>query len=162
MFPSSEECASRVLEVVPLVIRAIRAEMRRHRTPDISLSQFRTLAFINQYPGASLSEVAEFIGLTLPSMSRMVEGLVARDLVRRETHPRDRRRLTLSLTQQGLAMLKTARAATQRFLAERLAASSASERAVVAQAMLLLKPLFACDNGEPARPSPAGTRRVRP
>ena len=146
MSPSPDECAGQILEVVPAVMRAIRAEMRSHRAPDISVSQFRALAFINRREGASLSDLAEHIGLTLPSMSKMVDGLVARNLVKREAHPRDRRRLTLALTRRGRAMQKSARAATQRFLAAHLATARASDRAAVAQAMAVLRPLFTSGN----------------
>ena len=146
MSPSPDECAGRILEVAPAVMRAIRAEMRSHRAPDISVSQFRALVFINRREGASLWDLAEHIGLTLPSISKMVDVLVARNLVKREAHPRDRRRLTLALTRRGRAMQKSARAATQRFLAARLATARASDRAVVAQAMAVLRPLFTSGN----------------
>ena len=147
---SPDECAGRLLEVVPLVVRALRAEMRSHRSPGISVSQFRALAFINRRKGASLSDLAEHIGLALPSMSKMVDGLVAHDLVKRADHPRDRRRLTLSLTQRGQAMQKSARAASQRFLAERLTSVRAPDRAVVARAMSVLRPLFLSANEDDA------------
>jgi MarR family transcriptional regulator for hemolysin len=143
MSASPDACARQALDVVPLVMRAIRAEMRRHRMPGISVPQFRALAFLNRQPGASLSDVAEHIGLALPSMSKMVDGLVGRHLVRREVHPDDRRRVTLSLTRQGRAVQEAARAATQSSLAQRLAALSASERARVVEVMELLRPLFA-------------------
>jgi len=71
---SLDECARQVLETVPLVMRTVRAEMRRRRTADLSVPQFRTLNFLNRQAGASLSQVAEHIGLTLPSMSLLVEG----------------------------------------------------------------------------------------
>ena len=150
MSPSPDKCAGQILEVVPRVMRAIRAEMRSARAPDISVSQFRALAFINRREGASLSDVAEHIGVTPPSMSRMVDGLVARNLVKREAHPRDRRRLTLALTQRGRAMLKSARAATQSLLAARLATACASDRAAVAHAMAVLRPLFMSGNEDDA------------
>ena len=56
---------------------------------------------LNRNQGASLSEVAEHVGLTLPSVSKMVDGLVTRGLLTRATDPGDRRRLTLSLTPAG-------------------------------------------------------------
>jgi DNA-binding MarR family transcriptional regulator len=140
---SSDECAHQVLEVVPLVMRAIRSEMRDHRAPDLSVPQFRTLSFLNRHEGASLSDVAEHIGLRLPSMSKLIDGLVARNLVKRDTHPDDRRRVTLALTARGRAMLKTALEGTRACLAERLAMLPASGRATVAQAMQILRPLFA-------------------
>ena len=142
---SPDECAHQMLEVVPLVMRVIRSEMRDHRTPDLSVPQFRTLAFLSHHAGASLSDVAEHIGLRLPSMSKLMDGLVARSLVKRETHPDDRRRVTLALTARGQTMLRAAHAATRTCLAERLAMLSASDRATVTQAMQVLHPLFVTD-----------------
>jgi MarR family transcriptional regulator for hemolysin len=139
---SPDECAHEVLEVVPLVMRTIRAEMRSHRTPDLSVPQFRALAFLNRCEGASLSDVAEHIGLRLPSVSKLMDGLVERSLVKRETHPDDRRRVTLALTARGRTMLQTAHEATRACLAGRLATLPVSERAAVAQAMRILHPLF--------------------
>jgi len=148
------ECARGVLDTVPAVMRCIRTEMRRHRAPDMSVSQFRALAFLHRYPGASLSEVAEHTGLTLPSASRMLEALVVRRRVTRKVHPQDRRRLTLFLTRQGKALLKLARAATQAALTQRLAVLSAHDRIAVVQAMGLLQQIFAA-----GRVSQSGTRR---
>jgi DNA-binding MarR family transcriptional regulator len=142
MSASPYRCSQQVLEAVPLVMRAIREEMRSHRTPDVSVPQFRALAFLKRHEGASLSDVAEHIGLTLPSMSKMIDGLVARNLVRRETRPDDRRCLTLSLTEAGRAMQDSARAATQSSLAERFAALSPSDLARVSQTMEILQRLF--------------------
>ena len=139
---SPGECGRQVLEVVQLVMRAIRVEMRSHRAASISVPQFRVLAFLIRSEGASLSDVSEHMGLTLPSMSRAVDRLVDRGLVTRRSHPDDRRRITLSLTRQGRSMLESARAATQSSLAGRLDALSASNRARVARAMGLLRGLF--------------------
>src|SRR5512136_2172583 len=107
MTASPDACAQEILEVVPAVMRAIRAEMRRHRMADLSVPQFRTLAFVDRNVDASLSDVAEHIGLTLPSMSKIVDGLVSRKLVTRQTHPTDRRRMTLTLTTRGQTALES-------------------------------------------------------
>ena len=142
MTTSPDTCAQEILEVVPSVMRAIRTEMRRHRTADLSVPQFRTLAFIDRNADASLSDVAEHIGLTLPSMSKIVEGLVGRKLVTRQTHATDRRRLTLALTARGQTALQSSRAATRDCLAEDLAALSDHQREIIAQAMEILRPVF--------------------
>jgi DNA-binding MarR family transcriptional regulator len=138
----TDECTREILEVVPLIMRAIRAEMRSQRTPDVSMPQFRTLGFLSRHEGASLSDVAEHIGLTLPSMSKMIDGLVKRGLVSRETFPQDRRRVALKLTAQGRATWQSARQVTQAHLAQCLEALPASERAAVVSAMQALRPLF--------------------
>lgn len=142
MTTSPAVCAQEVLEVVPQVMRAIRAELRRHRTADLSVPQFRTLAFIDHNANASLSSVTEHIGLTLPSMSKIVDGLVTRKLVTRQTDPIDRRRMTLTLTKSGQAALEASRAATRACLAESLATLTDAERATVVKAMDALRPIF--------------------
>ena len=145
---SSDECACEVLDVVPLIMRTIRAEMRRHRAPGVSVPHFRVLAFLNRNEGASLSEVAEYIGLTLPSISTLVDGLVIRELVTRQTSLTDRRRVTLALTARGKSALEAARRDAQARLAERLATLTAAERTTVMRTMQALREVFT--------PSPAG------
>lgn len=137
-----DTCAQAMLEIVPSIMRNIRAEMRRHRTADLSVPQFRTLAYIDHNADVSLSDVAEHIGLTLPSMSKIVDGLVARKLVTRQTHPADRRRLVLTLTRSGQTALEASRKATRACLAEDLSTLSDAERANIVRALEALRPLF--------------------
>src|SRR5215472_3469611 len=99
----AEACAAQIMETVPLVMRTLRTEMRRRRPADLSVPQFRALAFVRRHPGASLSEVAEHLGLTLPATSTLIDHLVARELVRRAPNPDNRRRLVLTLTADGQA-----------------------------------------------------------
>jgi DNA-binding MarR family transcriptional regulator len=142
MATKPDECARQVLETVPLVMRAIRAEMRSHRAPDLSVPQFRVLIFLNRHEGASLSDVAGHVGLTLPSMSRMIDGLVARNLVTRQTDPDDRRRVALTLTTLGRTGMQSAYASTEAHLAERLVALPAPDRATIVKAMQALDSTF--------------------
>jgi DNA-binding MarR family transcriptional regulator len=142
MATSPNACAQEVLEVVPLVMRTIRAEMRSHRTPELSVPQFRALGFIDRNPGASLSEAADYLGLTLPSMSKIVDGLVARQLVVRQTHPNDRRRMILTLTHSGQTTLEASRTSTRACLAEMLASLTDNQRATIVKAMEMLRPVF--------------------
>lgn len=140
-------CAAALMEVVPLVIRTIRREMRQHRA-DLSLPQFRSLAYLDRNQGASLSDLAEFIGLTLSAVSRMVEGLVCRGLATRRESAADRRFLVLELTPAGRELLVEARAATQARLTEMLQQLPEAERPSVLHALTLLRPLFEPGEGE--------------
>lgn len=142
MTTSADTCAQQILEVVPVVWRTIRTELRRHRTADLSVPQFRTLAYIDRNAATSLSDVAEHIGLTLPSMSKIVDGLVTRKFVTRQTHPTDRRRMTLALTTRGLNALEASRAATRACLVADLATLSDRQREIIVQAMEILRPVF--------------------
>jgi DNA-binding MarR family transcriptional regulator len=142
---SPAECAREVLEVVPLVMAGIRGELRRHRGVDLSVPQFRTLIFLSRHEGTSLSQVAEHIGLTLPSMSSIIDGLVARKLATREAHPNDRRRMALALTTRGEATLRSTLGTTKAYLRDVFATLPPAERAIVVQSMRTLRPAFSQD-----------------
>ena len=132
-----------LMDTVMLVMRAIRMQMRSECCVDLSMPQFRALAFLDRRTGASLSDVAEHVGIALPSTSKLIDGLVARGLVSRAIDPADRRRIILALTETGRAELGVAREVTERHLAERLAGLTTSERVTVERAMQILRVLFA-------------------
>jgi len=137
-----DACAHELMDTAPRIMQTIRVEMRRGRGSDISIPQFRTLAFIQRNPDSSLSSLAEHLGLTLPSVSKLVDGLVKQKLIVRQESKTDRRRLTLGLTSIGLSIVKTARANAQANLAKKLASLSSPELDTIYQAMQSLRPIF--------------------
>ena len=137
-----ETTARELLDVAPAIVRTIRTEMRAHRLAELSVPQFRTMGFLNRNAGASLSDVAEHIGLTLPTMSKLVDGLVTRRLVTRETYSGDRRRVTLALTARGQSTWQASRDATQAHLAKLLGTLAEDERTTILEAMNILRPIF--------------------
>ncbi len=147
MLTLQEECAQSVLEAVPRVMRSVRALMRRSRGPDLTVPQFRVLTFVNRTPGASLSRVAQHVGTSLPSTSKLVDGLVGRGLVERQPAAGDRRRLALILTTRGASLLAAARKGTHASLVEILARASSAQQAVILEAMRILSGLFAPEEG---------------
>ena len=142
MTVTPEEAALDVLETVPLVMRVMRSEMRRHRQAGLSVPQFRALAFARSQPGASLNNLAEHLGLTPASTSKMVDGLVERGLLERKTSIEDRRRITLTLTPSGYTVWKESFQLTQAYLAKRLSRLSETEREKLRNSMRMLHTLF--------------------
>jgi DNA-binding MarR family transcriptional regulator len=145
MLETPESAAHHVLDVVPGVTRAIRLEFRKQRSADLSVPQFRVLAYTNSNSGTSLSALADHIGLTLPSMSKLVDGLVERGLMQREDHAEDRRRICLKLTPQGVQRLEQANIHTQTYLSDKLAGLDESDLATISQAMQILGAVFITD-----------------
>jgi DNA-binding MarR family transcriptional regulator len=143
-----DECAREVLDVIPQVMRLIRGELREHREAELSVAQFRSLTFLDRHSGASLSELAEHIGLALPSMSKLVDGLVERGLVTRQEDAADRRRVVLCLTASGNECVRAAIEATQHYLSSRLALLTPEERATVVRAMGALRAVFVTESWE--------------
>ncbi len=142
-------CASHVLDTVPSVMQFIRTEMRGHRDLGISVPQFRVLTFLERRPGGSLSDAAERVGLSLPAMSRLIDGLVERGLLTREDAAEDRRRVSLRITDAGRALVRTAREGALARLAEVLGTLSAKERAQIIEAMQILRPMFVPSQAPP-------------
>jgi len=145
MHATPEEAARELLETVPIVTREIRFEMRSQRLAGLTVPQFRALAFIDRNSGSSLLEVANHMGLTPPSTSRLVDGLIARGMITREDHPADRRRLKLTVTHCGQEILETSRRSTLACLAKRLSSINASDRETIVKAMKVLQPMFTSD-----------------
>jgi len=143
---SCHRCARGLLTGVPSVMRFIRYQMRRHRQAELTVPQFRSLVFLSHNENASLSDIAEHLGLSLPATSRMVELLVRRGWMRRRARSSDRRCVSLSLTGRGKAVFRMAREATQVALSQRLKTLSAGELALVSGAMQVLSRAFAPEN----------------
>ncbi len=141
--PEAETCAQAILETLPLVMRALRKHERRKESGTMPLPQLRMLFIIHHHPGASLSLVAEHLGLGMPSASKLVDGLVRRDLLEREASATDRRKIELKLTPQGHARLKEMRKQATQRLGGLLENLDARERKTVNEAMRILRAAFA-------------------
>jgi len=138
----ADHCARELMETVPQIMQAIRVEMRIGHGANISIPQFRALRFIQRHPNSALTDVADYLGLTSPSVSKLVDGLVKQELVNRRESSTDRRRITLELTTTGQTIVNMSRTSAQANLAQTLASLSKSELEVVMLAMHLLDPLF--------------------
>ena len=138
------------MDTVPQIVQAIRVEMRLGHGANISIPQFRTLRFIQRQPDSSLSNLADHMGLTPPSVSKLVDGLVKQKLINRQESSTDRRRLTLKLTQAGESIVNLSRANAQDSLAKTLGRLSDEDLNIVERAMELLHPLFVSQGKQPA------------
>lgn len=140
---ATEQCAARVMETVPLVMRFIRSDMRaRGSYEELSVPQFRTLAFLDKNPGASLSELADHLGVTRATASANTERLVQRAFIDRCDHPEERRRVVLKLTEAGKKHLEETRAQTRVFIAELLTSLTDEQVLLVEEGLSLLKQVF--------------------
>lgn len=149
------ECARQVLDVVPAVLRPIRQQMRFHRAAGLSVPQFRALCFVERYDGASLSSVAEHLDLSLPTVSRMINGLVQRGFIQRRASQDDRRHVSLSVRPRGQAIMRQAREATQDFLKEKFKGLTDEQCEAMVVAMNALRQAF-----EHEMPHPAGDEQA--
>lgn len=137
-----EQCAADLMDIVPTVMQFIRAEMRAQHEADLSVPQFRVLAYLRRHPDSSLSDVAEHIGVTRATASAMTDRLVQRGFVSRVEDPNERRHIMLNLTEIGSIHLQQARAATLATITTLLSPLSTDQLATLATSLTLLKHLF--------------------
>lgn len=137
-----EEAAKDVFEVVPIIMREIRSVMRSKRPPVLTVPQYRALSFVDRNAGASLLDVANHLGLTPPSTSKLVDSLIGHGLMTREEQPVDRRRLKLAVTDRGHKDMIAARQGTLAYLTDRLRNMDEGDREVIVRAMKALHLIF--------------------
>jgi DNA-binding MarR family transcriptional regulator len=124
------------------------------------MTQFRSLVRVNRPPSASLSAVAEHLGASLPTTSRIVAGLVDKGLMARSGCRWDRRQVSLQLTPRGREVLQTARKATQHHMETELEKLATPQRAVLIKATKILKALFG-PASDPANLTPLAEPMVK-
>jgi len=139
-------------------MRVIRQHLVRHPS-GLSVPQFRTLCFVSGAKDSSLTAAADFIGLSAPAMSRLVDGLVEVGMMRRAASSDDRRHVKLSVTARGEAALREARSLAQAELADAVSSLKAGQRADVVEAMSLLSGVFGPEHNADALEAPAKVRR---
>jgi DNA-binding MarR family transcriptional regulator len=80
----------------------------------ISLAQYRVLVVIASRGPQRLADLAEQLGITSPSATRLCDRLVHAELILRRHSPADRREVQLSLTPKGRALVDQVTAARLR------------------------------------------------
>jgi long-chain acyl-CoA synthetase len=82
---------------------------------DLTLPQFRVLGLLAEGSSAA-SGLADRLAVRRPSITAVVDGLVARGLVDRRQEDSDRRRVSLRLTDEGVRVLGEADRAVDAYL----------------------------------------------
>lgn len=157
MAATPHDCARTILEAVPHLMRVIRMQVRTRSSPELSMPQFRTLAFLGRNEDAMLADVAAFLGLTPPAASKLVDALVEGRFVARETGIEDRRRIALKLTALGRRKYARMVADAEDYLADRLQNLPPETRAEVVRGLEALHTIF--DDPAEVR-SPASKRKA--
>lgn len=111
-----QQLAHRLLEIVPRIMRHIRTEMRAMAKPQLTIAQLRILARLYQ-GSTTVSDLAEWQGVSTPGMSKMVGILESRGLIKRMTRTEDRRQVEVRLMDEGRQIFLNIRKLVQNTLA---------------------------------------------
>lgn len=111
-----------------VIARLARVFETRLADEPMSLPQFRLLSFLSEGDWAA-SVLAEWLAVSRPSVTALVDGLVERGWVERRDSPDDRRRVLHQITDDGRAQLIAATSCLTRALDDLFSHLDAEERA---------------------------------
>jgi DNA-binding MarR family transcriptional regulator len=137
------EHAKLFLETIPRTMRSVRSEIRKAAGNEFTTPQFRLLAKISR-DSSTNQELAEWMGVSAPTMSKMVDKLVERGLVSRQTEPdsTDRRRIFIRATSRGAQRSNEIRGIVQQGFSQRINGLSAAKKRELLAGLKVLKELF--------------------
>jgi DNA-binding MarR family transcriptional regulator len=69
-----------------------------------TVEQWRTLALLADGSSHSMTEIAEFAMLPAPTLTRLIDRMVADNLLYRRVDPRDRRRVLVQISARGRSL----------------------------------------------------------
>lgn len=125
-------------------MQSLRLCMRGGRG-QLSVPQFRVLVHASLRPGATLNQLAEPLGVSTATASRMVETLVLRGLLARRPGEADRRQVSIALTPAGQQVLDSAHTLARTQFEAQLAGLDAASLSALSTALDMLNTIFATE-----------------
>jgi DNA-binding MarR family transcriptional regulator len=119
----------------PALLRVGRELRREAREVGVSPEQVSLLVTIKYAPGIGVGELAARERVSAPAMSNHVDRLERDGLVERTPSADDRRRVGLTLTEEGQRVLRRVRSRRTAWLASRLGGLTPAELAAVEAAI---------------------------
>ena len=126
----------------PALLQVGRELRREARAVGVSPEQVSLLVAIKYAPGIGLRELADRERVSPPAMTKHVDRLERDGLVARTPSAEDRRRVGVSLTEEGQRVLRRVRSRRTAWLAQRLRGLSPEELAAVEAAVEPLRRLL--------------------
>jgi len=144
----ARETARNLLEIMPLVMRAVAAELRAGGEMPAP-AHFGILMKLREQP-RTLTELATHWGVSLPTTSNSITALVQRGWVRRTAPSKDRRTAVIEVTAAGRAALERVGRAAEGHLAEVLAPLDRTSHRRLQAGLAVLRNVFATPPATPA------------
>jgi DNA-binding MarR family transcriptional regulator len=120
------------------VLVAIAARSLAGAAEEVTLPQYRSLVVLASRGPQSVAALAEAVGVTPPTATRMCDRLVRKGLVSRRADRRDRRQMRISLTGGGRRLVDAVTRRRRREISNLLSLVPAeAQRTVVASLQLL-------------------------
>jgi DNA-binding MarR family transcriptional regulator len=147
----ARESAREILEIIPLVMRTVAAELRAAGELPAP-AHFGLLSVLSVRP-RMLTDLASLQGVSLPTMSSSISAMVERGWVKRTAPEEDRRVVIIEVTATGRAALERVSRAAETHLADMLAPLDVPARRRLLGGLGVLRKVFAAAPASPSRKS---------
>jgi DNA-binding MarR family transcriptional regulator len=137
----ARETAREILEIIPLVMRTVAAELRAAGEMPAT-AHFGLLSILAVRP-RMLTELAAIQGVSLPTMSNSISAMVERGWVRRAAPDGDRRVVMIEATAAGRTVLERVGKAAEKHLSQVLAPLDLPGRRRLLDGLGVLRQVFA-------------------
>lgn len=141
---NNSQTAAQVVEIVPLVMRIVAAELRQTK-PTLIPAHLGVLFLLSQQP-RNLSQLAELQAVSLPTMSNTISKMAQEGWVTRSRADHDRRVLLIEITPAGEAVLVEMSGYIVRKVAQMLDPLSAAELDTLRAGLVILRRAFTHDD----------------
>lgn len=119
--PDEMALAREFVTLLPMLYRYIFLQLPCPGSrPSVPPNQMLAMIFLNMFPDSSMTQLASRLMVSKQQLTKIIDGLVAKDLVQRKNDQQNRRLVLLELTQKGRQFVEgvlacQARKATQMF-----------------------------------------------
>ena len=117
------------------VLVAVAARSLADVAEEVTLTQYRTLVVLASRGPQNLAGLAEAVGVTPATATRMCDRLVRKDLIRRRTERDDRRQLRVALTVKGRSLVDAVTVRRRQEIGRIMSEIPAEQQAVLVQAL---------------------------
>ena len=125
----------------PSLLRLTRIVRNQRADMSVTLTQLSAMGTLFKRGPMSAGELAGCERVQPPSMTKVLASLEERGLVRRETHPTDRRQVIVGITDAGVALLDSERRSRDAWLTQHLSGLTADERSLLRKVIPVLDKL---------------------
>jgi DNA-binding MarR family transcriptional regulator len=99
------EAADRVIDAYTTVARWVAQDFKRRTVPPgLTSTQFAILALLEAFESLNVSQLADRLALSVPTVVRAVDALARKDLVVRQRSSQDQREVMIASTETGQLM----------------------------------------------------------
>ena len=117
------------------VLVAVAARSLADVAEEVTLTQYRTLVVLASRGPQNLAGLADAVGVTPATATRMCDRLVRKDLIRRRTERDDRRQLRVALTAKGRSLVDAVTGRRRQEIARIINEIPVEQQAVLVQAL---------------------------